>query len=559
MVFGDKHHYNIDIDEIFLDGHNTPGYHRESLEGVLERPMSRRVFFLLGTLFVMSGVVFLLRAGFLQIVNASVFRERSLNNYLRLVEQPAERGLIYDRDGVVLATNEFRGFFTSASSTYYVMRRYPEQGFLHALGFLRKDNNRTQGASGIEKQYNTLLRGIAGERIEEVNVTGSVISFGIRVASQSGAGIVTSLSRNLQQQLARSIERVAYTNGFSGGAGVVLDVSNGAVLALVSVPEFDPNIFTEGLTQEKLDDLLYDPGKPFFNRAVSGLYPPGSIVKPALAAGALAENIIDPEETILTNGRLVLENPYFPDKPSVFLDWKNHGLVDMRRALAVSSDVYFYTIGGGYESQRGLGISKINQYLALFGFGEMTGIDLPVEKQGLLPDQESPSRSRAWTVGDTYNVSIGQGDILVTPIQMAVYAAALATGGTVLQPSVAQRVVDDRKNTIQTLLKPPRKNNILPKDFFRVIQEGMRDAVMYGTAQGLSGIPIPIAAKTGTAEIGKTGRVHSWSIGFAPFDQPKIAFVVLMESGSSQNLIGATAVASEVLQWMHETRFLDSL
>src|SRR3989344_800567 len=226
MVFGDKHHYNIDIDEIFLDGHNTPGYHRESLEGVLERPMSRRVFFLLGTLFVMSGVVFLLRAGFLQIVNASVFRERSLNNYLRLVEQPAERGLIYDRDGVVLATNEFRGFFTSASSTYYVMRRYPEQGFLHALGFLRKDNNRTQGASGIEKQYNTLLRGIAGERIEEVNVTGSVISFGIRVASQSGAGIVTSLSRNLQQQLARSIERVAYTHGFSGGAGVVLDVSN---------------------------------------------------------------------------------------------------------------------------------------------------------------------------------------------------------------------------------------------------------------------------------------------------------------------------------------------
>lgn len=559
MALGNKHYHGIDIDEIFLDGRNTPGYHRESLEGVLEQPMSKRVFFALGVLFAISGTMFILRTSSLQILNTSAFRERSLNNYLRLVEQPAERGLIYDRDSNVLAANEIQDLYASASSTYQVMRRYPDQGFLHVLGFLRKDKDTFWGVSGIEEQYNTPLNGFPGKRIEEVDVVGSVISSGIRTAPKSGFGIITSISRGLQQQLAQSIERIAHERGFSGGAGIVLDVSSGAILALVSVPEFDPNVFTAGLTQEKLDALLYDPGKPFFNRAVSGLYPPGSIVKPALAAGALVEHIIDPEKTMLTNGRLVLENPYFPDKPSIFLDWKNHGLVDMRRALAVSSDVYFYTIGGGYESQQGLGISNINRYLTLFGFGEMTGIDLPGEKSGLLPDPESPMRSRAWTVGDTYNASIGQGDTLVTPIQMAVYAATLATGGTMPSPSLVQRIVDDRKNTIQTLITPPRKNNILPKEVFRVVQEGMRDAVLYGTAQGLSGIPISIAAKTGTAEVGKTGRVHSWSIGFAPFDQPKIAFALLMENGSSQNLVGATAVASEMLWWMSESHFLDSL
>jgi len=140
-----------------------------------------------------------------------------------------------------------------------------------------------------------------------------------------------------------------------------------------------------------------------------------------------------------------------------------------------------------------------------------------------------------------------------------VYAATIASSGTVYRPFLVQRTVDDRKNTIQEFSLPPRKSGIVSNEIFRVIQEGLRDAVEYGTAQGLGGLPIRVAAKTGTAEIGKTGRVHSWSIGFAPYNQPKIAFAVLMENGSSQNLVGATAVASEMLWWMSESRFLDSL
>ena len=556
MALRKTHTDNIDIEEVFLDGRNILGYHRENLEGALERPITKKIFFVMGILCTSSIALFALRTGSLQVFRADAFRERSSHNYLRFVEQPAERGLIYDRDGNVLAENKTRELYDFSLS---LIRRYPEQGFLHALGFLRKDGTALRGASGIEAQYNTLLGGISGKRIEEVNAVGLVLGSGVRTPPRGGLGMVTSLSRDLQLQLARSIERIANERGFSGGAGVVLDVSNGAVLALVSVPEFDPNVLVSGLTQEKLEDLLDDPGKPFFNRAVSGLYPPGSIVKPAIAAAALAERVIDQETTITTNGKLVLENPYFPDQPSIFLDWKNHGIVDMRSALAVSSNVYFYTIGGGYGTQRGLGMSKINQYLALFGFGEMTGIDIPGEQLGFLPDPESPLRSRAWTIGDTYHASIGQGDILVTPVQMAVYAATLASSGAVYRPFLVQRTVDDRKNTIQEFSLPPRKSGIVSNEIFRVIQEGLRDAVEYGTAQGLGGLPIRVAAKTGTAEIGKTGRVHSWSIGFAPYNQPKIAFAVLMENGSSQNLVGATAVASEMLWWMSESRFLDSL
>ena len=504
MALRKTHTDNIDIEEVFLDGRNILGYHRENLEGALERPITKKIFFVMGILCTSSIALFALRTGSLQVFRADAFRERSSHNYLRFVEQPAERGLIYDRDGNVLAENKTRELYDFSLS---LIRRYPEQGFLHALGFLRKDGTALRGASGIEAQYNTLLGGISGKRIEEVNAVGLVLGSGVRTPPRGGLGMVTSLSRDLQLQLARSIERIANERGFSGGAGVVLDVSNGAVLALVSVPEFDPNVLVSGLTQEKLEDLLDDPGKPFFNRAVSGLYPPGSIVKPAIAAAALAERVIDQETTITTNGKLVLENPYFPDQPSIFLDWKNHGIVDMRSALAVSSNVYFYTIGGGYGTQRGLGMSKINQYLALFGFGEMTGIDIPGEQLGFLPDPESPLRSRAWTIGDTYHASIGQGDILVTPVQMAVYAATIASSGTVYRPFLVQRTVDDRKNTIQEFSLPPRKSGIVSNEIFRVIQEGLRDAVEYGTAQGLGGLPIRVAAKTGTAEIGKTGRV----------------------------------------------------
>ncbi len=562
-----KKNHTIDIEEVFLDLHNAPGYHRENLEGVLERPIGERIFFIIGGVFLTLAVVFLTRVGILQTTEGQLFRARATNNHLRLVAESSERGIIYDRFGAVLASNELQSNSSAMSgestttrlTNFSLIRRYPENGFLHVLGFLQNNSGVTKGASGLEATYDDMLQGAPAKRIEEINAAGVLIGSGLATPPTPGYGLVTSINRDLQLHLADYIEKTKEERGFSGGVGIVMDVTNGDILALVSVPDFDPNILIKKPTQAEFNQIINDPERPFFNRAISGLYPPGSIVKPAIAAGALAEHVIDPATTIVSTGRLVLPNPYDPTKPSIFLDWKAHGAVDMRRAIAVSSDVYFYEVGGGFENQPGLGVARIKKYLSLFGLDKPTGIDLPGEKSGSLPDETKKKGNRAWSVGDTYHLSIGQGDLLVTPIEMAVYTAALATRGTLLQPHIAKALVDENKQTVQTFSYPSKATNLLSSDIFDVIHDGMRGSAMFGTASGLSGLPIAIGAKTGTAEIGKTGRVHSWSIGFLPYDHPRIAYTILMESGDVHNLVGATFVASQMVQWMLDTHFLDTL
>ncbi len=559
-----KNKKTIDIDEIFMDVKNFPGYHAENLEGVLEKPITTKVFFILGAIFCIVSVGFLFRAVFLQVVNGDLFRLRSDNNRLRFVYIEQERGIIYDRGGQILASNILRvisnnNSTTTKASDFKLLRRYPENGFLHVLGYLKTEVNTTIGVSGLEEKYDDILRGTPNKRIEEVSASGLVIGSGTNFIGNPGNGVLTSLSRNLQLKLSDFINQTKDERGFTGGAGIVIDVTNGEILALTSIPGFNPNMLSEKLTSEEFKKIINDPGLPFFNRALFGLYPPGSIVKPAIAAGALKEGVIDAEKEIITNGQLILPNPYFPDKPSIFLDWKNHGAVDMRRALAVSSDVYFYEIGGGFQSQQGLGAEGIKKYFRLFGFGDATGIDIFGEKTGNLPDITAKINGRSWSVGDTYHLAIGQGPLLVTPIQIAVYVAAIASRGNIFQPHIARAIVDENKNIIQQFIYSPKRTNILPNDIFSVIHDGMRQSALVGTASALGGLPIRVAAKTGTAEIGKTGRVHSWSIGFFPYEKPRLAYVILMESGSVHNLVGATYVASQMLQWMSETNFLESL
>jgi len=548
-----------------MDAHNSPGYYKENLEGVLERPIEKKIFFIFGLTIIFVLSVFSARLAYLQLIYGSEFKKRSENNYLRIVEQYPERGLIYDREGLALAANkpiEYSGasdMYFSSSSAFSLIRRYPENGFLHLLGFLQKNGNILRGASGIELAYDDVMRGHPKQNIEEIDANGEVFGYGVRSFLTEGFDVKTSISRGLQFQLSEFIEKIAKNRGFSGGAAIVMDVSNGNVLAIVSYPEFNPNLLVMGVTEQEFNKILNDSGKPFFNRALSGLYPPGSIIKPIIAAAALAENIINPAKIIITDGKLILPNPYAPDKPNVFLDWKNHGPVDMKKAIAVSSNVYFYSIGGGYGAQRGLGIETINKYLRLFGFEQKTGIDIPGEQNGLLPDTRKIVNGRAWSIGDTYHASIGQGDILVTPIQMAVYATAIASNGTIFKPQIMDSIVDSNKHVIKKNNSKIKQTSVLDKKIFDVVKDGMRLAVTEGTAQGLSGFPFSVAAKTGTAEIGKTGKVHSWSIGFAPYENPKIAFAIIMENGQASNLVGATAVAAEMFAWMSDTKFLDTI
>ncbi|MDO8523574.1 MAG: penicillin-binding transpeptidase domain-containing protein [bacterium] len=540
-----KNKRGIEVEEIFLDAKNMPGYHKENLEGRVENPIKSKIFAHLGSVFLVLFFVFLGRAVYLQAITGDALRDRSEKNYLKVSAIVPERGIVYDRNGKPLLEN-------STSTTKYLT-----EGFLHLVGYANNEG----GSNGLEANYDDILKGVLGQSIEEVDAKGNIISSGIGESAESGKNLLTSIDKDLQIKLTQIIKSVADERGFVGGVGIVIDVRTGEVLAMASVPEFDPNLLSSGnkVSQETITSLINDPKKPFINRAVSGLYPPGSIVKPAVALGALKEGIIDPSKQILSTGSISIPNSYFPDKPSVFPDWKAHGWVDMRQALAYSSDVYFYEVGGGFQDQKGLGAFNLKKYFSLFGFGEPTGIDLEGEKSGFVPDPSNHKNTRAWTIGDTYHMAIGQGEMLVTPMQIAVYVTSIATDGIMPYPHIVQAIVDNNKKVVEKLSYAPKKTDMLPVDLFKIVKEGMRGSATYGTASGLSGLQIPIGAKTGTAEIGDTGRVHSWSIGFFPYEEPLLAYTILMESGSSKNLVGATYAAAQMIGWMAGNNFLSGL
>lgn len=547
---------DVAMDEILMDVRNIPDFHRESFEGVLENPIKKEIFIFLGFSFFIAGIVFLSRIGFLEIAKGESFLVRAEQNFIREIVMETERGIIFDRDNNPLTFNEFDD--TSKEKKW--TRAYPKEGFLHSIGFLsrKEDQYLAKGASGLELMYDDILNGSPNKFIEEINATGEIIGSGITEEGGEGSSILSTISSGLVLQLSRSIENTKNTYGFNGGAAVVLNPQNGEVLALLSSPEFDPNILSKKASTEEVNKLITDSKKPFFNRAISGLYPPGSIVKPAVAAGALAEGIISSEKQILSTTPIIIKNPFSPDRPDIFPDWKYHGWVDLRRALAISSDIYFYAIGGGYEDQKGLGVLNIEKYLKKFGFGDFTGVDLVGEKIGSLPDPEKKINGRKWSIGDTYHLSIGQGDLQVTPIAMALYASMLAKRGEFYPPHLAKAILGKSGEILEKFSYSHNKIDI-QKEIFNIVREGMRDAVKYGTASGLSGYAVDIAAKTGTAEIGDTGRVHSWSIGFLPYDEPKVAWAIVMENGPISNTIGATFVASEMIQWIMNNNFLQNL
>jgi penicillin-binding protein 2 len=362
-----------------------------------------------------------------------------------------------------------------------------------------------------------------------------------------GENLVLTIDKDVQAKLYERMEALAHKVGFTGGAGVIMDVKTGEILALTNYPEYSNNLITNAETQEEknqvADDLLDKRGK-FINRAVSGLFTPGSTVKPFFAYAALAENIITPEQNIFSSGQIVIKNKY--DGPdSVFKDWKAHGYVDMRNAIAESSDEYFYQIGGGYQDQKGLGIAKLDTYAEKFGFASSTGIDLPGEDYGLVPSPAWKQKvfNEDWRLGDTYHSAIGQYGFQLTPLELVRAVAALANGGFLATPHVLIR----SKSTSIPLNLDPKK--------LKVIQEGMRLTVKgkEGTAKGLDIEGVDVAGKSGTAELGVSKQlVNSWISGYFPYENPKYAFVVIMEKGDRHNPYGAVVAMKETLEWMRD-------
>ncbi len=535
---------DIDPDEIFLDDKNIPDYDVHQFEGRIDAPIGRRMIVSLSCAFIMIALIMLTRALNLEVWQGKIFAAKSEANRLEHQLLFPERGVITDRNGVHLAWN-----YPGEDDIGFSLRGYTEApGFGGLLGYLHYPARDSHGVFyrndyeadvGIEAYYNESLKGKSGLRIIETDALGHVMSSNTIDPPTPGTDIKLTIDSKLQSLMYKQIGRIAEQEDYLGGAGAMMDVDTGEVLALVSYPDFDPNVMTAATDTAKIAEYNKDKGSPFLNRVIGGLFTPGSIVKPIYALGALTEGIIGAETPILTHGYITVPNPYFPDKPSRFNDWRDQGLLDMRSALEWSSDVYFYEIAGGFEGQKGLGIKNVEKYARMFGFGTSTGLDLYGEVDGTIPNPEWKARTFPndpnWRIGDTYFTGIGQYGMQISVMQALREAGIIASKGKVVQPHLNSAVASSSYQL------PIRKSD------FTVAQEGMRRVVTDGTATLLNVSVTKIAAKTGTAELGVTKvRVNSWVIGFFPYDKPKYAFAIVMDRGVKGNTTNAAYVAQKV-------------
>lgn len=540
----------IEPDEILIDAQNLPGYDAVRLEGKIERPIESAAY---RNFFAVSGIiglVFLLQLGKLQVVESASLKERAEANRLAETLIIAERGIISDRFGEPLALN------TPLPEEGFAARAYPlGEAASHVVGYVsypKKDQNgfwfqtEVVGTFGVESLYNTHLAGENGVEIKETTATGEVVSGSVVRAPRHGVDVALSLDAKLQQKLYDLIAERSESSGFVGGSGVVMDVQTGELLALASYPSFDPTLLAEGGDPETVNAYFSNTRAPFLDRAISGLYAPGSVVKPFVALAALEEGIIDPEKEIESTGSISIPNPYDPSKSTIFRDWKAHGWTDMREAIAVSSDVYFYAVGGGYRDQPGLGISAIDEWMRRFGFGEQTGIALENEASGVVPNPSWKAETfegEQWFLGNTYHTSIGQYGFQTTVIQLARAVAALGNGGALVAP------------TIERDASPARIPLKVSEEHLAIVREGMRLAVTDGTAAALNIPQVSVAAKTGTAEVGARKEfINSLIVGFFPAEQPRYSFAVVMERGKAGTTTGAPLVMRELLSWMVSER-----
>ncbi len=538
----------VNPDEIFLDSSNIPAFNKDQFEGRIETPIGPGRLSSIALLFAFALVIFLGRAMYLQVVSGDYYSERAARNNLRYQLIFAHRGIVADRNDVALAWNE------ESTTTPFDRRVYTDKnGFSNILGYVKypgvdsKGNLYsyfTEGRDGIEKYYNVPLSGVNGAKLFEVSVSGKIESQSTLEPAQSGEKLLLSIDSKVQEAFYKEVADAAVRSDFKGGAGVIMDIKTGEVLAAVSYPGFDPNVMTEGDDKEAVSAYLSSKRQPFLDRASAGLYAPGSIVKPFVATGVLQEKIIDPNKSIYTVGYLSLPNPYNADKPTIFKDWKNHGSVDLRRAIAVSSDVYFYIVGGGFGEQRGLGITKIDEYMKKFLFSEPTE-GFFAGPAGTIPTPEWKKKTfdgEEWTVGNTYHTAIGQYGFQVTPLQIARAVTGIANEGVMVSPTIKKGEQGEKINV-----------EGIDKKHYKIVKEGMRLAVTNETAIALNIPGVAVAAKTGTAQIGVgNSRVNSWVEGFFPYENPRYAFALVLENGPTTYAVSAMRAMSGVVTWMRD-------
>ncbi|HLC89503.1 MAG TPA: penicillin-binding protein 2 [Patescibacteria group bacterium] len=460
--------------------------------------------------------------------------------------------------GVILKIQNARNYLTTQTS----------ESLTHVLGYVGKiEESQKQtyleknysiddylGKTGLELFYEKELKGVNGREQVEVDATGQAKEM---IASQkpiNGQNLVLTLDLALQQKAEESLRQVLSGYGKKKGAVVILDPNSGEVLALVSWPSFDNNVFSRGLSNEEYQKLINDQNNPLFSRAMSGEYPSGSTFKLVIGAAALQEGIINENTSFNSVGGISVSNWFFPD-------WKagGHGWTNIYKALAESVNTFFYIIGGGYSNFEGLGVAKIKEYAQNFGLNQKLGIDLPNEASGFLPSQDwkEKTKNEQWYIGDTYHLSIGQGDILVTPLQVAAWTSVFASGGKLFQPHLVKEILDSDNQLVKEIEPKIINQNFIEKNYLKIINHGLRQAVLTGSARGLGNLPISVAAKTGTAEWSSQKSPHAWLTAFAPYENPRIVVTVLVEEGGEGSSV-ALPVAREIINWWAQNRNLEN-
>lgn len=403
------------------------------------------------------------------------------------------------------------------------------------------------GKTGLEKKYDELLHGQHGIKYIEVDSSGITRKDVREEEPTPGADLHLTLDEAMQERVMNVLEEADQELSKAGepplkASVVALDPRSGAIRALVSYPSYDSNIFSQPRLTDQVDNIMSDQRQPLFNRAVEGTYPPGSTIKPFIAVGALNDGIITPQTTFVSTGGLTVGVWHFPD-------WKagGHGVTDIKKAIAQSVNTFFYIITGGYEGQAGLGLERTDFYLKSFGWGEKTGIDLPQEAKGFLPTAEWKLRVKGepWYIGDTYHLGIGQGDVLVSPLQVAVATGAIANGGTVQVPSLVRSI--SIKGIEQSIASETGHKVGVAKQNLEVVRDAMRETILSGSGKALSSLPIALAGKTGTAQVGEDST-HAWFTSFAPYEDPKLVVTVLMERAGGGDEV-AIPVAKKVWEW----------
>ena len=410
------------------------------------------------------------------------------------------------------------------------------------------------GKTGVELTFEDRLRGSPGMEQVEVDVYGRKMSTLHVQPPQPGLNLRLTIDMDFQREVERLLRESMGESQYA--AAVAMDPWTGEVLAMASEPTYDNNIFSAPLTQGSLDALLKDPRRPLLNYAIGVGRPPGSIFKLITASAALQEGVANASTRIYSAGSITVPSQYDPSIIYTFHDWAALGWLNFTQAIARSSDVYFYYLAGGYRDFRGLGAERLAAYTRQFGLGSPTGIDLPGETAGLVPDPDWKQRQKkeAWLLGDTYNMAIGQGDVLASPLQMVTMLSAVVNGGELLRPQVVREVVDADGRVVKPFSKEVVRQVGVSASNLALVRNGMREAVRPGGTATQAQVPgLDNAGKTGTAEFGaidpatRERPTHGWFLTFAPFDNPRIALVVFQERG--QGAMTAAPLAGKILQY----------